>query len=52
MRNLLGWVGMFLGSWLCWWLGSFISWPVALLCSVMGAGLGLAAGRLLARRFF
>ncbi len=52
MYGLLGWVGMFVGSWVFWWLGSFISFPVALLLSVVGAGVGMGAGRLLARRFF
>ena len=52
MYRLLGWTGMFLGSAIGWWVGDLWSLTAAVFLSALGAGVGMAAGRILSRRWF
>ncbi len=45
MKILINLVAMTIGGWLGWWLGYHIGIFTALVCSMLGTGLGLYAAR-------
>jgi hypothetical protein len=51
LGTLLSLAGATIGGWIGWLLGSSVSFFVAFLLSVVGTGVGMYYGRVLARRW-
>lgn len=52
MYKLMGWAGFFVFSSIGWWMGQPISLFMAFLLSTIGGGIGMIAGRALAKRYY
>ena len=51
MTKLFGFLGATIGSYAGWWLGSHIGVMTAFMVSMLGTGLGIYAGRRVARSY-
>ena len=51
MTKLFGFLGATIGSYAGWWLGSRIGVMTAFMVSMLGTGLGIYAGRRVARSY-
>ena len=52
MDKLLGWIGLFAGSWLGWVIGDRFGLGAAIILSIVGSGVGLYLGRRISRDYF
>jgi uncharacterized membrane protein YbhN (UPF0104 family) len=51
MTKLFGFIGATVGSYAGWWLGAKVSFMTAFLVSIVGTGIGIYAGRRIAKNY-